>query len=196
MHIFAKTVVGHLLGSKCQIFGRILEFFCNFFVFSNQNEANLNVDFYLFLHSLGSIVDVKKHHGWTGNFETSWKIVQTTSSLSETSKKPISKQINELNGLDYILYWSDITSEIAFILPNSSKPLAANTVQQTLASSQSTSTSQNTTTTETSQADAQNQGQVQPEDIQKKIQFYASEVKLIVVWLEQMQDLDSIPTSI
>jgi hypothetical protein len=165
-----------------------MTFWTGFVKLSKQNENSLNAEFFLFLNSLGSIVDVKRHHGWTGNFETSWKIVQPVNSSNETHKKPTSMQISELNGLDYILYWSDITSEIAFILPNTSKPLATDLNLQN-----SNSPSQNLPPAESS--DMQNLAQTQSEEAPKKIQFYAGEVKLIVVWLEQMQDLESIPTS-
>lgn len=72
------------------------------------------------MQSLGSIVDVKKHTGWTGSFETSWKSLSSISSQANESKEASNtkKQINQLNGNDYIVYWSDILNEIAFILPN------------------------------------------------------------------------------
>jgi hypothetical protein len=85
-----------------------------------QPDVALNEDFYRFVQSLGSIVDIKKHTGWTGSFESSWKSLSLISSQENEPNEASNtkKQVNQLNGNDYIVYWSDILSEIAFILPN------------------------------------------------------------------------------
>lgn len=63
---------------------------------------------------------MRNHNGWTGNFETSWRTIKLDNA-KENTKQTVSTQIHQLNGTDNIIYWSDITSEIAFILPNGSK---------------------------------------------------------------------------
>ncbi len=62
----------------------------------------------------GSVVEIRRHCGWTGNIETSWKTV----SVSQSYKNPSSKTLNEIDGDDSILYWVDLTTEMAFYLPH------------------------------------------------------------------------------
>lgn len=46
------------------------------------------------------------------------------------------------------------------------------------------------------QENSSNQSTQSESDSQKsRVQYYANEVKLFIVWLEQIQDLDSVPTS-
>lgn len=77
---------------------------------------------------LGSVVEVKRHCGWTGNTETSWKTIDIAQSSKEIKRKMISflfeldtninsKTLAEINGDDSILYWVDLTTEMAFYLP-------------------------------------------------------------------------------
>lgn len=78
----------------------------------------------------GSVVEVNRHCGWTGNVETSWKTMAMTQSSSNRTTDLIkslsfvqldsnttSKTLGEIDGDDSILYWVDYTSEIAFYLP-------------------------------------------------------------------------------
>lgn len=62
---------------------------------------------------LGSIAEIKRHCGWTGNSETSWKI----SSNQPKEKVASSKNLSEIDGRDSIFYWVDLTTEMAFFLP-------------------------------------------------------------------------------
>jgi len=78
----------------------------------------------------GSVVDVKRHCGWTGNTETSWKtiaIAQSSNKFNENFAKALlfkldtnskSKTLAEIDGDDSILYWVDLTTEMAFYLPH------------------------------------------------------------------------------
>lgn len=62
----------------------------------------------------GSVAEIQRHCGWTGNVETSWKTV----SGSSTSESPASKTLAQIDGTDSILYWVDLTTEMAFYLPH------------------------------------------------------------------------------
>jgi hypothetical protein len=42
----------------------------------------------------GSVVEIKRHCGWTGNVETSWKTV----SVTQSNKSPNSKTLVEIDG--------------------------------------------------------------------------------------------------
>lgn len=58
-------------------------------------------------------MEIKRHCGWTGNVETSWKTV----SLSQLHNGPTTKTLAQINGDDSIFYWVDLTTEMAFYLP-------------------------------------------------------------------------------
>ena len=66
------------------------------------------------ISQFGSVVEIEHHWGWTGNIETSWKTVPITSSNKSTK----SKTLAEIDGNDSILYWVDLTTEMAFYLPH------------------------------------------------------------------------------
>lgn len=84
---------------------------------------------------MGTIVDIKEHSGWTGSLETSWKTVSSIKAnlnKDNTIKQPLGKKLNQINGVDNIIYWSDITSEIAFIIPNGAKNTSQTSNSNTL----------------------------------------------------------------
>ena len=62
----------------------------------------------------GSVAEIQHHCGWTGNVETSWKTV----SGSPTTASSPSKTLAQIDGTDSILYWVDLTTEMAFYLPH------------------------------------------------------------------------------
>ncbi|CAF4973987.1 unnamed protein product [Rotaria sp. Silwood1] len=62
----------------------------------------------------GTVVEVKRHCGWTGDIETSWKTV----SVTQLNKCSTSKTLIDIDGDDSILYWVDLTTEMAFYLPH------------------------------------------------------------------------------
>lgn len=84
---------------------------------SEENVNSLDKHFWSILLNLGWPVDIKEHAGWTGSLNTSWK-TQTSNVIS--SKKDFNVNTPEnmkFNGDKRILYWSDVSAEIAFILP-------------------------------------------------------------------------------
>ncbi|CAF2041102.1 unnamed protein product [Rotaria magnacalcarata] len=79
-----------------------------------ETPEELNPAFLKMVSQFGSVVEVKRHCGWTGNSETSWKTV----SSSHSNTNPETKTICEIDGHDSILYWVDLTTEMAFYLPH------------------------------------------------------------------------------
>lgn len=73
--------------------------------------------------SLGWPVSVSRHSGWTGNMKTSWKRVNSI--INDDSGVPVSyaQQLEAAqggaiyNGEQQVLYWSDVISEMAFVVP-------------------------------------------------------------------------------
>lgn len=61
-------------------------------------------------------VDIEEHSGWTGFVHSSWSLKNSTQ-----SQKPSDKinSINDLrfNGESKVLYWADVSSEMAFVVP-------------------------------------------------------------------------------
>lgn len=83
-------------------------------IIENMNEENvgsLDPKFWYTLQSLGQSVDVDDHAGWTGFINSSWRV---------NSKAKRSRDFREMNynGEKKIIYWADVSSEIAFVVPN------------------------------------------------------------------------------
>lgn len=89
---------------------------------SEENVLSLNKHFWNMLMSLGWPVDVDEHAGWTGSMATSWKIRSNgdISTTGTTTKKEPNFNVAEdlkFNGEKRVLYWADVGSEIAFVVP-------------------------------------------------------------------------------
>lgn len=81
------------------------------------HEKNVSPNFLEFLNSLGWPVSVSAHAGWTGHVYTSWKVTpQMNVSQSSTSDHGGSLY----NGDTHVLYWADVSAEIAFVVPTQS----------------------------------------------------------------------------
>ena len=124
-----------------------------FYVKKNQTSTKsilknadtiLDESFYAFIHSLGTIIDVKTEN----KNETSPKSPSTTN---------LTKKLNKLNGIENVVHWSDISSEITFIMPFSASG--------------------------SSSLD-------EPPKI--KNQHIPNDIRVMIVWIEQMQDADAI----
>ncbi|KAK6624852.1 hypothetical protein RUM44_011716 [Polyplax serrata] len=66
------------------------------------------------LDSLGWPVNVHQHPGWTGNTFTSWKLQPIPRQHEEENAEPMPSLYS---GEKYVLYWADVSSEIAFVVP-------------------------------------------------------------------------------
>lgn len=111
-------------------------------IMSNTSpDVQLDKSFYLFIQSLGSIIN-------------------SSSSFNPTEQTDSKKRLNSINGTENILLWSDVVSEIGFVLPNSENKLA----------------------------DAQID-----EKLKFKYQSLPSDLKVMIVWVERIQDADSVP---
>ncbi|XP_059483480.1 ral GTPase-activating protein subunit beta isoform X11 [Neocloeon triangulifer] len=70
--------------------------------------------FLLFLNTLGWPVDVYKHPGWTGHVATSWKLLERPKDLPTEDKNHGGSLFN---GDHQVIYWADVGSELAFVVP-------------------------------------------------------------------------------
>ncbi|XP_035223369.1 ral GTPase-activating protein subunit beta-like isoform X3 [Stegodyphus dumicola] len=80
----------------------------------NVTSENIHPHFLEFLRSLGWPVDVKKHAGWTGHISTAWKILPN----DDLDSIPEQETVSVYNGKHKVLYWSDVSSELAFVVPS------------------------------------------------------------------------------
>lgn len=81
---------------------------------SEENVGQLDQNFWHMLRGLGQIVDVNGHSGWTGFINSSWRIKP-----ANVKQKRDSRDYDKnFNGEKRIIYWADVTSEIAFVVPN------------------------------------------------------------------------------
>lgn len=86
-------------------------------IVDNMSDGVVNTldqHFWTFLLSLGDAVNVDEHAGWTGFLNNSWKI---KSSASNASKGLNLGNDRKFNGEKRILYWADVSAEIAFVVP-------------------------------------------------------------------------------
>uniref|UniRef100_A0A182JDQ4 Ral GTPase-activating protein subunit alpha/beta N-terminal domain-containing protein n=1 Tax=Anopheles atroparvus TaxID=41427 RepID=A0A182JDQ4_ANOAO len=85
-----------------------------------ENLASIDRHFWKMLYTIGCPVTVQEHAGWTGFIGSSWKIPRDTASHNN---EPLSKGNGapeewQLNGEKRVLYWADISSEMAIVVPN------------------------------------------------------------------------------
>lgn len=73
-----------------------------------------------FLTNLGLIIDVKSHSGWTGNVSSAWKAQEDIASPSaeDFGESHRDHGGSAYDGLSKLVYWADVSHEIAFIVPS------------------------------------------------------------------------------
>ncbi|KAM7352664.1 ral GTPase-activating protein subunit beta isoform 7-T7 [Cochliomyia hominivorax] len=84
---------------------------------SDENIRTLDPHFGNMLLTLGWPVDISEHSGWTGIVSTSWSL-KTSTQKSEDKTQNRSQPLDmKFNGETKVLYWADVSSEIAFVVP-------------------------------------------------------------------------------
>ncbi|KAJ8308235.1 hypothetical protein KUTeg_013109 [Tegillarca granosa] len=79
--------------------------------------TSVQPQFLEFLHSLGWPVDIRKHAGWTGHISSSWKIMEPEDVDDGDYQTGTGGSIYD--GRQQVLYWADVASEVAFVVPSS-----------------------------------------------------------------------------
>ncbi len=76
------------------------------------------------------------------------------------------KKLNKINGWENVIYWADLMNEVSFILPSPSE----------------------------NKNDDSNSANPNVDEVFKiKNQNLPNDVKVLIIWLEQFQDIDNIP---
>lgn len=89
-------------------------------IIENVSEANvtsLDKHFWNVLLNLGWPIEIDEHAGWTGFVNTSGKIQTSTVVTSRKDFNVNTPENMKFNGEKRILYWADVSGEIAFVLP-------------------------------------------------------------------------------
>ncbi|KAL0129771.1 hypothetical protein PUN28_001794 [Cardiocondyla obscurior] len=86
------------------------------------HEENVSPNFMEFLNSLGWTVSVSAHAGWTGHVSTSWRV---TAQVNVPQPAHSNHGGALYNGDTHVLYWADVSSEIAFVVPTQSYLIAS-----------------------------------------------------------------------
>uniref|UniRef100_A0A1A9W0F5 Rap-GAP domain-containing protein n=1 Tax=Glossina brevipalpis TaxID=37001 RepID=A0A1A9W0F5_9MUSC len=89
-------------------------------IIDNMSEENLHLldpHFGNMLLTLGWPVDVFEHSGWTGFLATSWSLKNNVSKDATKYQNHAQLQDLKFNGESKVLYWADVSSEIAFVVP-------------------------------------------------------------------------------
>lgn len=87
------------------------------------NESNVSSNFLEFLNSLGWPVSVSSHAGWTGHVQTSWRSATSAAFGSSNANAAVHQPDEDehggalYNGSSHVLYWADVSSEVAFVVP-------------------------------------------------------------------------------
>ncbi|XP_032308199.1 ral GTPase-activating protein subunit beta isoform X16 [Drosophila ananassae] len=92
--------------SAQQIIGNLTE---------EQHSLSLDPHFATMLQTLGWPVQVAEHSGWTGFAHNSWSLKGTPEEQLRTG--PVANDSLNFNGSQKVLYWADVCSEIAFVVP-------------------------------------------------------------------------------
>lgn len=93
-----------------------------------MNETNVSPNFMEFLNALGWTVAVNSHAGWTGHVSTSWQIINEMNVPQPTQSEHGGSLYN---GSTHVLYWADVSSEIAFVVPTQSLTVNSESLDDT-----------------------------------------------------------------
>lgn len=87
-----------------------------------ENLSTVDMHFWNVLYTLGWPVNVEEHAGWTGFINSSWKIPKECKDQRKQPSNLNAYNYNDfqLNGEKKVLYWADVASEIAIVVPNRS----------------------------------------------------------------------------
>ncbi|XP_041776857.1 ral GTPase-activating protein subunit beta isoform X3 [Anopheles merus] len=97
-----------------------------------ENLSSIEPHFWRMLYTIGWPVAVQEHAGWTGFIGSSWKIPRDNKPCPQQSEqKTGSPEEWNLNGEKTVLYWADVSSEMAIVVPNRNNKVDLTTGEDT-----------------------------------------------------------------
>ncbi|XP_040166072.1 ral GTPase-activating protein subunit beta isoform X5 [Anopheles arabiensis] len=97
-----------------------------------ENLSSIEPHFWRMLYTIGWPVAVQEHAGWTGFIGTSWKIPRDNKPCAQQGEqKTGSPEEWNLNGEKTVLYWADVSSEMAIVVPNRNNKVDLTTGEDT-----------------------------------------------------------------
>ncbi|XP_035238591.1 ral GTPase-activating protein subunit beta-like isoform X4 [Anguilla anguilla] len=180
-----------------------------------DSSANVQPHFLEFLLSLGWPVDVHKHPGWTGNMETSWSINGCGDGEAQQQEDAVALEDSGggvFNGEKRVLYYADALTEIAFVVPTFSDSSAADSSENSEPPVETDSqmdpapvapTQLNLTLdlipshSDNLMGPPQRSPSVRSKKLPsgKSVPPLGPETKVLVVWVESFDDIESFPLS-
>lgn len=187
------------------------------------HESNVSSNFLEFLNSLGWPVSVSTHAGWTGHISTSWRV---TPQLNVPQPAHSDHGGALYNGDTHVLYWADVSSEIAFIVPTqlnnmvnsdsleetsycsdvsvnqvwferniseSTSPRNSGTGQNTMQNLRTMSLDLEKQPSSLTGSNSSNADLNKPRKTTKQVLPVQIDIKIIVVWLESLEDFAHFP---
>ncbi|KAL4239114.1 hypothetical protein ACF0H5_003817 [Mactra antiquata] len=169
-----------------------------------SSRSNVQSQYLEFLHSLGWPVDIGKHAGWTGHVSTSWRIMDQDEANDNDYPRGTGGSVYD--GQQQVLYWADVMSEVAFVVPSTESynkyladPQGDKSPQFMKRSSSVTLTKPRSLTQECLKLDRESPGS--PTDVPilrskrgRQPLMMGTDTKVFVVWLENFEDHDNFPT--
>ncbi|XP_061517703.1 ral GTPase-activating protein subunit beta isoform X6 [Anopheles gambiae] len=97
-----------------------------------ENLSSIEPHFWRMLYTIGWPVAVQEHAGWTGFIGSSWKIPRDNKPCAQQGEqKTGSPEEWNLNGEKTVLYWADVSSEMAIVVPNRNNKVDITTGEDT-----------------------------------------------------------------
>jgi hypothetical protein len=177
---------------------------------NEENIASLDTNFWQMLQTLGKTVEVDEHSGWTGFINTSWRI--NNSSASRKTRNEFRFGDMNFNGEKRVIYWADVSLEIAFVVPNRWNRTACDIADGScLSSTQSSDVYYERSVSEQPKSDKM-LGSVNPRALSlddrpgepipparsrktgAKLPSWNPSAKILLVWLESFEDHITFPT--
>ena len=138
-----------------------------------RNRTQLDSNFVEFLVSLGQTTNIDAHPYWSGHVKSSYRIVKGAKVANELDLD--ARGISCFNGDTHLLYWADRHNEIAFIVPSLAEPSEVSFQMGMDESTESHSISSS---------------------IRRMGALTACDSRTFVIWLEELDDIDHIPTDL
>jgi hypothetical protein len=158
-----------------------------------------------FLHSLGDVIDVRKHTGWTGKVSSSWKTEEDSPPHDDFGDPGHDHGGCAFDGDRKAIYWADVSHELVFVVPSGRyvedeiTAIDADQRQRTnfeaiSTSGRSMSSDEGTSVSSRSYSDTSSRSSLRNKIKQLSLMSnIGCDTKVLVIWLESADDAAEVP---